>query len=320
MLKRNMLRGNKVKLTQLAAKAHLKRRDTMNKRLSIMLAVSGAALVAASQAQAQYNNEDLLLDFRTVSAGTPTVVSANDVTVDLGNVNSFVQAVAALPTHTAVLDSGTGFTATTGAGLPTGFSYSGLTSALGTTGNIGFSAAAADSGSSTLWLTRTQPTAVFGMPAHVSARQSATFQGNTASAIGNIGAEISGSASSLTQLSGSGANANYYPSSDSYSYQTQGQGPGTPAVISYGGNQNTGVNFGGVLESLQPASGAVYEALEEVPVSGSGGSDTYEGYFTFQADGEVDFTAVPEPGTYGLLGGLGLLVMAVRRQFRSRSA
>jgi hypothetical protein len=62
--------------------------------------------------------------------------------------------------------------------------------------------------------------------------------------------------------------------------------------------------------------------LWEVPVTGS---DTYEGYFTFQTDGEVDFTtaavvAVPEPATYGLLAGAGLLAVAKRRQFRSRSA
>jgi hypothetical protein len=61
-----------------------------------------------------------------------------------------------------------------------------------------------------------------------------------------------------------------------------------------------------------------------VPVSKTG-VDVYEGFFTFKTDGEIDFTtatvsAVPEPATYGLLAGLGLLAVAMRRQFRSMIA
>jgi hypothetical protein len=50
------------------------------------------------------------------------------------------------------------------------------------------------------------------------------------------------------------------------------------------------------------------------------GSATYVGDFTFEPNGEVEFStpsAVPEPSTYGLLGGFGLLVLAFRRQFRA---
>src|SRR5580692_3573910 len=119
----------------------------MNRKQTIMLALSGAALMAGSQAQAQnvYNNEDLLLDFRnyTDAIASPPIASDN-VSIDLGNVNTFVSSVAAMPGGTAVLDTGAGFTATVG----NGFSYAGLTSVLGapSTGNqIGFSAAAADS-------------------------------------------------------------------------------------------------------------------------------------------------------------------------------
>jgi hypothetical protein len=283
----------------------------MKKQPLLMLAVTGVLLAAGSQAQAQitYNNEDLLLNFRNATATTDP-----NVTVDLGNVNSFVSTVAALPGGTAVLDTGSGFTAS----LPSGFNYSGLTAVLGApaSGNvIGFSAAAADNVSSTLWLSRTQ--SGLTPPAHKSLQGGSGPQGNTATAIGNIGAEAAGVNGDTIQLTGSGVNAVSYPSGDSYSYQSQGQGPGTPGVISYGGSQFTSAAAGGVLESAVDGSANVYEALWEVPVSGTG-SDTYEGYFTFQPDGEVDFTttAVPEPSMYALLVATGVVMFAFRRKIR----
>jgi len=49
------------------------------------------------------------------------------------------------------------------------------------------------------------------------------------------------------------------------------------------------------------------------------GTSTYEGYFQLNGDGSAFFdpvglVAVPEPATYGLLAGLGLLVLALRKQ------
>jgi hypothetical protein len=87
-------------------------------------------------------------------------------------------------------------------------------------------------------------------------------------------------------------------------------------------NQLVTDSNGGNIESLQSGSGDVYSALWAVPSTQANASDTYEGYFTFKSDGEVDFTAaglsaVPEPSTYGLIAGLGLLGLAFRRQLRS---
>jgi hypothetical protein len=296
----------------------------MKKNQTIMLALAGAMFVVAPRtfAQITYNNEDLLLNFRSI-----TTQSDPNVTVDLGNVNTFVSTVAALPGGTAVLDSGTGFTAS----LSTGFSYAGLTGAVGTpaSGNVvGFSAEAADStGSGLLFLTRAQTTGTLTPPTHVSFQQSLTAQANTATAIHGIGLEASANPSlspvpTVTTLAGSSANAVSYKSSDPQSYQTEGQASvGNPNSISFGGSQNIQTGAGGLIESTVNGSGNVYEALWEVPVTGTG-SDVYEGFFTFQTDGEIDFTtaavaAVPEPSTYGILAGLGLLAVSVRRQFRS---
>jgi hypothetical protein len=282
----------------------------MNKKQLSMLVTTGVILAAVSGAQAQntYNNLDLLLDFRNFSSQ-----SDPNITVDLGEVDTFVSTVAGLPGGTAVLDTGSGFTAT----FSTGFSYAGLTSLLGApaSGNsIGFSAAAADgTGSGLLYLTR-QDTTPGVAPTHPSGQLPLTSQANTAEAITLIGQETT----TGTTLPGSGNNAVSYSSGDANSYQQQGQDPANPSTIDYGGSQLTTTGQGGKLELQQSGSANIYEALWEVPVSGTG-SDTYEGYFTFQPDGEIDFTtptAVPEPSTYALLAVTGVCAVLFRRQFR----
>jgi hypothetical protein len=101
-------------------------------------------------------------------------------------------------------------------------------------------------------------------------------------------------------------------------------------------NQPVTAGAGGAIEGIQAGSGSIYEALWEVPAENPGvgrsgptpsAPDTYEGYFTFQSDGEVDFTAagvsaVPEPSTYAdcLIAAVSLLALACRRQFRSTTA
>ena len=65
----------------------------MKNKQSILIAAAGAALAAALPAQAgqlNYQNEDLLLDFRNTGD-----LSAADVTVDLGQVSTFLNLTAA---------------------------------------------------------------------------------------------------------------------------------------------------------------------------------------------------------------------------------
>jgi hypothetical protein len=288
----------------------------MTKQKSFILAMAGAALVAASHAQAQvaqYSDDDLLLNFRNTSSATPP-----NVVVDLGNVNTFVSTVAALPGGTAVLD-----VAGATPGYANQFSAAQLTSTLGAASAnnvIGFSAGAEDPTSDTLFLTRviSGPT-LNGSTLTASAKQSASTQGATAQILQNIGLGYNGG----TQL-GTG-NAATVSAGNSLSYSsTAVDGTGT---MNYKGGQATTPGAGGNLEGAQSGSGAVYEALWEVPPSISrsnpGAPDVFEGYFTFLADGEVDFTTspsvspVPEPATYGMIAGAGLLALAMRRQIRS---
>lgn len=71
------------------------------------------------------------------------------------------------------------------------------------------------------------------------------------------------------------------------------------------------------------STGTIYEDLWKVA---PGGADTYEGYFTFNYNADsLSFTGanvapVPEPTTYGMLAGAGLLIVGLRNQFRRKQA
>jgi hypothetical protein len=62
------------------------------------------------------------------------------------------------------------------------------------------------------------------------------------------------------------------------------------------------------------ANGATQFLTENLYHSANGAS-TLVGTLTLGSDGSLVFAAVPEPTTFGLLGGLGVLALALRRQF-----
>jgi hypothetical protein len=304
-----------------------------------MIATAGAALMAATQAHAQfqYNNEDLLLNVR--SASSSTLGSYENLTIDLGNVVSFADM-----TGTTVLDTDTGAASGTWSTTP---GYTPVFSAgdmegvnWSATKPTGFTVAAANAGGNasggldvnTYFLARaTGTTQSAGNPfGQISA------QGSLANAIGTIGtAAMAGTSSSnpgidtiyeapANQPNGAPIVTASEVSTDptlAGSFQQQAQQSGTSQLpINFGQLVSTA---GGAVEAQILKGGATqYATLYEVPQAGSVTSETMLGYFSFMGDGEITYTednlvsAVPEPSTYGMLAGFGLLAVALRRQFR----
>jgi hypothetical protein len=315
LLKRNYLRGCTVKAVKLAPIRPISNEtDTMNNKKSMMIGMAAVSLLGVTQAHAangptvSYSGGDVLIDFRDLS--TPGV----DLTVDVGNINTFANAAVGI---TEEVVSPTALNNTLGA-------FGG-----GNDGdNIGFTAAAYDSGG-TLYLTRTTSGAgVAGTASPQAANNAAT--GNLITSIG-VNAQSSGigkavNSTGFLPIDVNGISKTLSGTAGSYDYFADNGGGST--VINFGGTQTLGTatiestaNDGG--GSL--AAAGSYASLWEVPAGSTGASDTYLGYFTFQSDGELDYTgvsdvvpvAVPEPSTYGLLAATGLLALALRRQFRS---
>jgi hypothetical protein len=249
----------------------------MNKKQSMMIAMAGAVLVAASQAQAQinYQNEDLLLNFRnTANTG------AADVSVDLGPISTFLAR-----TGTTVLNNGAS------SGYTPLFTEANLLDAFGgSLANVGFTAVAVDSASQTTWVTRAGTTQNYGdyPPDSVSA----TLVGD---AVGGIGAGLGGAyATVVTHVDGN-TNIASVASGQMLSYQSLASGLGQPSLINFTG-ENTTRYDGGSLESVVSTSGStVYSALYLEPAGAAYG--TYLGYFTLNGTtGELDYSAfVPVP-------------------------
>jgi hypothetical protein len=289
-----------------------------------MLAMAGATLVLASQAQAQttYADQDLLLNFRNYTTQTD-----NNVAVDEGTVANLIAETIANGTPTTV-GSLSGATLALDEGAQNGytpvFAAADLNSELGTpaTGNkIGFSAAGTIQSAATLWLSRIILSPTLD-PTSITQSGQAPNQITTANDITSIGLESKNNGTTLGPSSTS--QAVYYSSGDPESYQKIAEsGTANQAqknTINYGGSQLTTSGSGGVIEQQNNGSANIYEALWEVPEGSAGsGGDTFEGYFTYQPDGEVDFTttAAPEPSTYALLVLTGLAGFVMRRQIRA---
>ncbi len=283
---------------------------------SIALAAAGISLLAATQAQAQfaYTQGDLMLNFREVNGAAQ---GAFNVTLNLGNAATFASANANQVLAINQFDSTwlTGATASGNAGF-------GDLNNVRWSSTASLAAAGLGADNNHIWATkaRTSNLSTDGSTAGVAGstpwlRRTETQQGGAGQRINSVGVGANAIGADF------GADATRTDSSSAQSYLGIA---GTTGAYNVGGattyfgttstEANTGTSF----------IGSSFLDLYDSPF-GSGNS-TYLGYFELQADGDLFFygaqysSVVPEPTTYAMLSGLGLLALALRRNFRKTNA
>ena len=274
----------------------------MRNTIKISALLAAVALFGAeARAQFAYSTGDLLLNFRYTDTADGSF-GASDVEIDLGNVNTF------LSTHSA---SGT-------YDLTSLLTFPGSTKTLASINNtpnsgatldgISFSATAViDPGNvvqTKLWATSTRGSGPL-------VAQSGGVEAQAGQAIDGVGNGGNNSYQAVANRLGT-ANAVKVGDAGAGSYHTF---VGTDNSGTFGGFMNKSV------ETTTPAgfTGSVAADLFYLP---SGATAQQLGYFTFGtgdgAHGALSYTvsAVPEPASYGVVAGLGLLALAMRRQIR----
>jgi hypothetical protein len=113
------------------------------------------------------------------------------------------------------------------------------------------------------------------------------------------------------------------PAAGNYTTIAAGNSDSFSTVVDKTGVANNFIGKTGVTPDSQiGSSGIIYEDLYAATTSSP---YTYEGYFTFNDNTDsLTFTsavsAVPEPASYGLMAGAGLLLVTLRRQFVRKNA
>jgi len=246
-----------------------------------VLAMAGITLVAPqARAQTTYAPRDLVLGFRQVGG-------ANDLEINIGQSSLYYGA-------------SSGFT------VP-GVSASDINATFGNFNNVLWSVGATvrtgDGGDPSLTVgclfvtrARTDP-AVESVP---WLRQSSGALAGTSTKIVSIANNFAGQTPTINSLS-----ATVIPDVSAQSYHT------------FVGGGNYGGTFQGNVENLTPGSfttgNSVSDLFEILPGSGD---STYLGSFSFEPSGQLSFSPVPEPSTWGLLAGAGVMILSLR--FRSR--
>lgn len=257
-----------------------------------LLAAAGATLIAqAAQAgTTTYTAGDLMLGFRQ-SAGP----ASQDLVLDIGNFSTYANASSP-------------------------FAVSGLSSAdvsavfgslnnvqWGVVGALGFAGSGGQPGD-TLWMGRGRADASTQSTPWTTG--SASAQGTASAKIQSIGNGYKGQTSTANS-----STAVIQTGSASTSYSTFIASKNNSGI---GNLQDT---FQGNVEQTTPSSfssGFSYEDLYQMNPNTGGAK--FLGYFQLGSDSSLEFVPVPEPSTYGLVAGAGLLALCLRNQLRRKQA
>jgi hypothetical protein len=250
------------------------------KRINKMALAAIAATALAASAQAQYNSGDLLLGFTTSA-------SHGDLVIDLGSFASLTSGDLNTSGHTGFAND---------AALATALGANGLSLNSLSWGVVG--------GFSTV---PSAPYGIYTTVAHGTAFPTLA-QSSIPNAVGDndtLGNSIGSGKQAITDptaQNGNSVSEVWHNSAGTASLQVDWIDPTTATSGTFG----TGLNY--LSEDLY------YQA------KGAGAVDV--GTFTLGSDGSLTFaaTAVPEPATFGLFGGFGLLLLALRRQFARKAS
>ena len=265
----------------------------MRKLIKSLLAGSVAvAVMGLAQAQAgfTYTQGDLLIGFRTASG-------ANDLVADIGRVAGYDFRSSSFSYTPGVATALSQFSTLNPNSINGGNTVGLYFSVIG------------DTAANSLYLTKTRTGTLPGN--YWSKGAETAWATGSGDSFGTVGA----------QIESVGVNTgNYGTDTAVNNVRTESHTLSGGYTASVTGNLG-GTWTGSVEQNFGSGKTAIYSDLFEInPNDTADGLTTYLGYFTVASSGAVSFTAVPEPGTFGILAGVGVLLMSVRRQLKGQRA
>lgn len=258
------------------------------KQLCKVVLVAAGSVLAAQVGHAQWNEGDIVIGFNNGTGSTPL-----DYAVHLGSASQV----------------GIGGTSTVD--LSTlGFSYSTFNTDFGGLSGVTMAGVGGDTGNTRLYDT-TLRTSNFGNP---------QVAGSTAPTLGSPGDAGSGAVTVASFVSANGITAG-----SGFQIAPNNANSFYSWILDPLSANQTGGNFR-TTTGLNPGASTTGTTLrEDLWFANNSTTFTYEGFFTIDSSlQKLTFTpatvAVPEPSTYGLIAGAGLLLVALRGKFSQKTA